>query len=84
MRKSNMQNVKVTEFRNHLPSYLEKVQKGKEIWITSRGEVIARLLPPINSQTEALRTLMELRKNAYIGDVVTPVDEKWDAEDDHS
>jgi prevent-host-death family protein len=37
--------VNVTELRQHLPSYLKQVQNGKEIVVTSHGEMIARIVP---------------------------------------
>jgi len=75
-----MNAVNVTELRNHLPSYLEQVQKGSEILVTSRGHVIARLLPPLDAKSAALEQLKLLRKKCKIGDVVSPLDENWDAE----
>jgi prevent-host-death family protein len=41
-----MTDVTVTDLRQNLPSYLKRVQKGQRIRITSRGRVIAELLPP--------------------------------------
>lgn len=75
-----MRSVNVTELRNHLPKYLSSVQKGHEILITSHGEVIARIMPPIDTRLEAQQQLKQLRKRCKVGDVVSPVDEKWDAE----
>lgn len=40
-----MPTVSVTELRQHLPTWLKRVQTGEEVCITSRGRVIARLLP---------------------------------------
>lgn len=45
-----MREVNVTELRNHLHRYLERVQKGTEILVTWHGEVIARVLPPVNKK----------------------------------
>ena len=39
-----MAKVNVTELRQNLPAYLVEVQKGKEIEVTSRGKVIARIV----------------------------------------
>ena len=38
--------VKVTDLRQNLPAYLERVRKGQRIRVTSRGRVIAELSPP--------------------------------------
>lgn len=75
-----MQEINVTELRNHLPKYLSIVQKGNEILVTSHGQVIARILPPIDTQAEAQLQLKDLRKHCKIHDVTSPVDEHWDAD----
>ncbi len=75
-----MQEVNVTKFRNHLQSYLEKAHKGSEILITSHGHVIARILPPIDTQESAKKALKKLQKKCNVLDVVSPIDETWDAE----
>ena len=75
-----MREVNVTELRNHLPKYLSIAQKGSEILITSHGEVIARILPPADTKGNAQKKLKELRKNAKVGDVTSPIDEDWKAD----
>ena len=37
--------VNVTQLRQNLPDYLKQVQEGKEVEVTVRGKVIARLVP---------------------------------------
>ncbi len=75
-----MRSINITELRNHLPKYLSDASKGSEILITSHGHVIARILPPADSKGEALHALKQLRKRCKIGDVMSPVNEDWDAE----
>lgn len=75
-----MHQVNVTELRNHLPRYLSSVQKGNEILITSHGVVIARIVPPVDTQKEAQAELLKLRKRCKVGDVINPVDESWEAD----
>lgn len=70
--------VSVTTFRNHIPDYLGKLRKGENIVITSRGKVIARLVPPEDKRQSARLQLTELRRKCRIGDVVSPIDEDWD------
>lgn len=41
-----MLEVSVTAFRNHVPDYLEKIRQGEDIALTSRGRIVARLIPP--------------------------------------
>lgn len=78
-----MLRVNVTELRNHLPSYLVKVKSGEEVAITSRGKVIARLVPESNASQEARQRLEAIRPKSLVGDVVTPLAEEWEAARDH-
>jgi len=48
-----MEDVNVTELRQNLPTYLDKVRRGRRIRVTLRGDVIAELCPPGASGTEA-------------------------------
>lgn len=76
-----MKRVNITELRQHLPSYLSSVQKGEEICITSHGRIIARVVPPEDLRKVASKKLEDLRKkHFFIGDVISPIDETWDAE----
>jgi len=75
-----MEKVNVTELREHLPSYLAKVNAGAELEITSRGCVIARLVPAVNVKAQAQKELKTLRKKCRIGDVTSPIDAQWNAE----
>ncbi len=75
-----MYEINVTELRNHLPQYLSNVAMGAEILVTSHGRAIARIMPPIDKQSEAVATLKKLRKSCKVGDVVSPVVEAWDAD----
>jgi prevent-host-death family protein len=73
--------VKVTEFRNHLPEYLGRVKKGEDVLLTSRGKVIARITPAADERDPAREALVALRGKCRVGDVVTPLDERWEAND---
>ena len=74
-----MRQVNITELRNHLHDYLATVQKGTELVITWHGETIARILPPIDTKKEAINQLKKLRSLCKIVDVVSPLDEDWEA-----
>jgi len=41
-----MESVNFREFRKNLAGYLRQAQQGAEIVVTSRGEEVARLVPP--------------------------------------
>ena len=79
-----MSRVNVTELRQNLPAYLVKVQEGKVIEVTSRGKVIARIVPQSEMHDQARARLLEARKRCRIGDVVNPTGEAWNAEHDRS
>lgn len=74
-----MDDVKLTELRQKLPTYLKQVQRGRTLRITSRGRVVARLLPPEDTIEAARARLAELRKTARVGDVIAPTGERWRA-----
>lgn len=80
MGKSSRTEVNVTELRRNLPAYLAEVGKGREIEVTSRGRVIARIVAGGDPGLEARGRLVAARKHCRIGDVVSPTGEKWDAE----
>lgn len=72
-----MRTVAVSEFRAHLVDFLNKVELGETLILTSRGKEIARILPPKEAQKQARRRLAELRKSAFVGDVVSPASNDW-------
>lgn len=75
-----MTEVTVTTFRKHIPEYLGKVRAGEDIALTSRGKIIARLVPPVDECHYAQSKLQECRLACRIGDVESPLDETWGAD----
>lgn len=71
-----------TELRQNLASYLVKVQGGEEVKISLHGKVIARLVPEEDESARAKAELAEIRKTAWIGDVISPIamNVKWTAD----
>lgn len=74
-----MLEVSVTTFRKHIPDYLGKVCKGEDIALTSRGKVIARLVPPADERLSARDQLAALRGVCRIGDILSPIEVEWEA-----
>ena len=74
-----MRSIAVSELRNNLMSIIKKVQAGENIVVTSRGNEVAKLVPMENKKQMAKESLKELRKTAYVGDVLSPVNEDWRA-----
>lgn len=78
-----MPTVSVTEFRQYLPTWLKRVQAGEEVHITSRGRVIARLLPKEDPAEVARKRLEALQGTVIVGDILAPLDEEWTGDEDH-
>ena len=74
-----MEKVGVSTLRENLSVFLKKVQKGEIITITSRGRDMARLVPVEDRTAKSREILRELGKNALIGDIISPIDENWEA-----
>lgn len=77
-----MDSVNVTELRQHLPAYLERVRSGERVLITSRGVVIAELAPPAAppDEVEQARARLKnslLRYDSPFDPVLEP--DEWDA-----
>ena len=74
-----MKQVKVTDFRAHLPKYLAQAAAGATVTVLSRGRPIARLVPAAGASEIAREKLVALRKGARIGDVISPLGVEWRA-----
>jgi len=76
--------VNVTEFRKHLPKYLKKVEKGDEIQLTNRGNVIGRIVPEKKVAEAARKRLKTLRGKMIVGDILSPIDDvEWSGDADN-
>jgi len=74
-----MEKVGISSLRENLTTFLKKVQKGQVIIITSRGREIARIVPIENNMEKSRGILRNVGENAIIGDILSPIDEEWDA-----
>jgi prevent-host-death family protein len=74
-----MDDVKVTELRQNLPAYLAKVRRGQRIRVTSRGRVIAEIVPPTADKGEADAARARLRGSVVKYD--RPLEPVFDAEE---
>jgi prevent-host-death family protein len=75
-----MRKVAISEFRQHLPEYLEQVRKGEPLQITQHGKVVARVTPDEDVAAAARNYIAMLRKTARVGDVISPIGEPWESE----
>ncbi|MBW2605060.1 MAG: type II toxin-antitoxin system prevent-host-death family antitoxin [Deltaproteobacteria bacterium] len=74
-----METIAVSKLRENMVLFLKKVQQGKSIAITSRGNEIAMLVPIEKKMEASKNALKQLRKTAVVGDVVSPIEEDWKA-----
>ncbi len=74
-----MISIGISEFRSNMNSVLQKVQKGEIVALTSHGVEVAKLVPPDYAQLAARRKLEQLRQSAVVGDVLSPLNETWEA-----
>jgi prevent-host-death family protein len=74
-----MEKVGISTLRENLSIFLKKVQKGQVITITSRGHEMARLVPAEDKREKSREFLRKLGKNAFIGDILSPIHEEWEA-----
>jgi len=78
-RDSAVKNVSISELRANLLKYLKLVQQGEQINVTSKGSLMATLTPPVSLQYAARAKLERLAKTAVIHDVISPIEDSWDA-----
>ena len=74
-----MEKVGISTLRENLSIFLKKVQKGQVITITSRGHEMARLVPAEDKREKSREFLRKLGENAFIGDILSPIHEEWEA-----
>lgn len=73
-----MEKVGISTLRENLSIFLKRVQKGQVITITSRGHEMARLVPAEDKREKSRELLRKLGKNAFIGDILSPIHEEWE------
>ena len=74
-----MKNIKASEFKAKCLKIMDDVAKtGEEIVITKNGKAISKLVP----YREPKQSLFGIHagKLTVDGDILAPVDEKWDAD----
>jgi len=74
----SMLRVGISEFRSNMNSILQKVQDGEIVSLQVRGTEVAKLVPSHIASDLAMAELERIRKTAYVGDVLSPIDEKWE------
>ena len=72
-----METIPVSDLRANLMKVLKKIKQGSVVDITSRGKIVAKLVPPDYTREIARERLKELRKNAVLGDIISPINVQW-------
>ena len=75
-----MQEVSVSDLRRDLAIWIERARLGEVVSVSIRGEVVAQIVPVHDVREVARRSLLELRPRATVGDVESPLGDKWDAD----
>jgi len=75
-----MQTVPVSELKSNLIKILKEIEHGASIDITSKGRVVAKLVPPDYAKKSARKKLSEIGRKAIIHDIISPIETKWEAE----
>ena len=73
-----METVNISELRANLLNYLQNAKDGHKIIVTSHGETLATIVPPINKNRRAKAKLKLLARSAVNNDVVSPGNDEWD------
>lgn len=73
-----MKSIAVSELRSNLMKILKEIEQGSSLDITSRGRVVAKLVPPDYTRSLARKKLAAIGKRAKIHDIVSPIDEDWE------
>jgi prevent-host-death family protein len=71
--------VSISELRQHLATYLARVKRGETLRLIQHGTVVARIEPALSGNEAARARMEEIHKTARLGDVVTPIDARWNA-----
>ena len=74
-----MHTINISDFRANLLKFLEKAESGELISVTSNGKLLATITPPINQKEQAKQQLKLLGSSSKIHDIISPVDDEWDA-----
>lgn len=74
-----METIAVSEFRANIMKVLNAIKLGEKINITSRGKVIAKLVPPDDTIEDARKKLNEISKEAVLNDIISPIESEWKA-----
>lgn len=76
-----METIAVSELRANIMKILKDIKMGAVINITSRGKVIAKLVPADDVVENARKKLTEISKTAILNDIISPIESNWNAQE---
>ncbi len=71
--------IETSEFADNMSAYLQRVNQGEMVMLTAEGVSMALLVGPAQAQANARLALAQLRTTAWVGDLLAPLGETWDA-----
>lgn len=74
-----MLSVGISEFRSNMSVILQKVNDGEIVSLQLRGVEVAKLVPSNIASDLAMLELERLRATAKVGDVLSPIEDEWEA-----
>ncbi|MCF6269689.1 MAG: type II toxin-antitoxin system prevent-host-death family antitoxin [Melioribacteraceae bacterium] len=75
-----METIAVSNLRAKIMTILKKVENGSIIKITSRGKIVAKLVPPDFTKKRAEQKLIEIGESAKFIDITSPIEEVWNSD----
>ena len=69
-----METIAVSDLRINMRTILKEIELGSTINITSRGKVVAKLVPPDSIRIDARNKLKEIGKTAVLHGLISPID----------
>ena len=72
-----METIAISEFRANITKVLNNIRLGKKINITSRGRIIAKIVPPDDPVEDARKKLNEIGRTAEFDDLISPIETIW-------
>ncbi len=75
-----MQSITVSDLRANLMKILKQIEHGLALDVTSRGKIIAKLVPPFYSKELAREKLTAIGNKAEIHDIIAPIAENWEVD----
>lgn len=74
-----MESIALNQIQENIDEFLEKIRKGNFFMITFEGREIGKFVPADDVRKNARKKLEQLRKTAVVEDVLSPIDEEWEA-----